>query len=166
MGFFLILFGSILGVVISRKLLKKELPTGEFYVYLIVGLIVLTTLSGVFGPFRYYKIDYIDYNIKSIKTSNSIYGNFVLGTGKIQSIDSYIAYVELDSNSYKRMSFPTKSTVIIESESSPMVHELIKHVHSHMVDFLLYPLKLESWAKTSYIISVPPATIIQEFKLD
>jgi hypothetical protein len=107
------------------------------------------------------------YNIVSMEremTINGRYsGNFILGSGYIESKPQYFCYIKVNENEYKLFNFPTNdSSLILNDTVEPEIHATYRYFEAKwMVKYFGMSRDFEG---LSYKFIVPIKTIVREFK--
>ena len=73
----------------------------------VVGFTILALLNDIYPTVSYSK----NVPIVSLRNSSNIEGNFVLGTGRIDSKNYYVIYIVLKNNSYKKYYVPDNAPI-------------------------------------------------------
>ncbi len=178
------ILGGMLGAIVGyselsqaeRKNWKKyvagisaNVAAGFLFVGVITG-IVGGVIGGVEsgkvqnGDYSDCTIDVVTYPIISTIREKTVSGSFILGTGGVNSVDRYYAYVEYEPGMLLK-TFRTRDTYIVEGANSP---------HFARSDYMC-PRTFRNWFffgegeprrnKGHGALHVPTDTILREFRL-
>lgn len=102
-------------------------------------------------------------NIKSMKPTSNIRGSFVLGSGSIDTSDYFVTLVDVGNGYYRKMKFNVDSTVITESDGTPVVCEIESYDTNKLFTLLT---GFNFFNKTTiYSISIPKGSIIESYQV-
>lgn len=103
------------------------------------------------------------FNIKSMKPTSNVSGSFVLGSGSINTSEYFITLVDIGNGYYKKMKFDVNSTLITESDVTPVVYE-IESYNTNKLFTLLTGFNFFN-KTTIYSISIPKGSIIESYQV-
>jgi len=127
-----------------------------FVATIIAGLIFCSVVWGVSPT----KIVEEHFPIVSIDRSDSVTGNFFLGSGSVNGVPHYFYYIKSGDNSYYLWQYPASGTRVIEDSSKEA------GVYS-TARYTMYPewFSQPGRAESDIRFIVPKGTIIREYKL-
>lgn len=112
----------------------------------------------------------IEWPIYSLKTSSSVEGSFVLGSGRFGSSEMYFAFAKNERGAFVRWSCDVDIASILEDDNVvPCVRKMeMKHKElSPVAKFFIYPIsKNRNGLPNRYEFVVPKGTIIQKFSVE
>lgn len=126
-----------------------------------MSLIALLSVMFILPHVKSEEYDRIDHRaqIFSLKMNDRVSGQFVLGSGSIDSKSVYSFYVKDSDGFYKLMSQPANATRIKEVSDEP---QLFYQTIYYRIPGWLCPWG-RSQSETNYDLFVPKGTIIEQF---
>lgn len=180
MGYLAIILGTgILGLIIGRINDGRGFkPHSYFWPWTIIPAFFLLVFGGIFSGVESGSLNrdddpvtlgctkhQVSIPIISINRQSNLSGSFVLGTGGVDTVERYYAYIEKPMG-YKLVSFSTKYTYIVETDDQPRLERTDWVCSKTLANFLWYPY---NGTKYNYgreeQLFVPKNTILRKFEL-
>jgi hypothetical protein len=118
-----------------------------------IRVLILVVLGLIYGCCN--RPDYVlegTYPIKSIRTSETIEGEFFLGSGSFGGHTYFYSYVEIRPGSFQLKRYQMEKTTISETDSYPRV--------------LIYKYTWTPNDGDAAVFMVPKGTIVEKFRLE
>lgn len=151
--------GVVIGVVKEWKWIKS---IGDFIAESLLGAII----GGVIGvilmfalPMRT-EVKTYQYEIEVLQDSDSVSGNFLLGSGHINGSFKYVFYYKTDGG-FKMGQVDYRDAIIKYSDDIKVIR-----YREEMTDSFINWFAVDFWFSDRYEIFVPEGTIKQNYSLD
>lgn len=166
---------GILGFIITAYFSSKDEYTLSdkleeiflaFMKSMIVFLLVSLAIMLIIIPFTtdtYEMKPICRWDIKSMKPDQELHGDFVLGSGSINSEPVFYVLTYAGDNFWKKETFPVNNCLITETDEIPHINRIDQITRNKVHKFLFgfHP----SMSTPTYKIYVPKGTIIEDYKI-
>lgn len=147
---------TILIVIIILNIIRPLIDNGLILLLIVIGSLIL--VGTMITNFDRATIWNKEYDIISLDYSNSLSGNFFLGSGSIDGKRLYYVYTK-EGNLFKLISLDAERTYLEESEEIPSVWKLSCDEDKHRILW-----KIDSCVEEKVVLKIPKNSIIKEFR--
>lgn len=133
---------------------------------IITGMLVALTLFclSIFENTR--EVRGNSYSLKRAAATQHLRGSFFVGSGRIGTEEMFSVYLDQGGGRYQKFTFSAKMTTIVESAGNPTLQLIDKTSYGAVSDVLERVFGSRYREVVGYVLTVPPGSIYESFKLE